>query len=112
MPDERATLTRCYPARQLQSHHMELKIEKLVYGGDGIARLPADEHGPGKTVFVPFSIDAEQVDATMVEQKPGFSRARIDRVLQPSPDRIEPGCPYFLHCGGCQYQHATYSHQL
>jgi tRNA/tmRNA/rRNA uracil-C5-methylase (TrmA/RlmC/RlmD family) len=33
---------------------VQLKIEKLVYGGDGLARLPADEHGPGKTVFVPF----------------------------------------------------------
>ena len=91
---------------------MQLKIEKLVYGGDGLARLPADEHGPGKTVFVPFSIDGETVKAEVVEQKPGFARARLEGVIEPSPDRIEPVCPYFLRCGGCQYQHANYARQL
>ena len=42
---------------------MKLKIEKLIYGGDGLARLPADEHGPGKTVFVPFVLESEGVEA-------------------------------------------------
>jgi 23S rRNA (uracil1939-C5)-methyltransferase len=91
---------------------MHLKIEKLVYGGDGLARLPGDERGPGKTVFVPFSIDGEQVEAELIEQKPGFARARLQRILEPSSDRIEPGCPYFLRCGGCHYQHANYARQL
>jgi len=91
---------------------MQLKIEKLVYGGDGLARLPADERGTGKTVFVPFSIDGEQIEARIVEQKPGFARARLEQVIEPSPDRTEPGCPYFLQCGGCQYQHVKYSRQL
>lgn len=91
---------------------MELKIEKLVYGGDGLARLPADEHGRGKSVFVPFSLDGEEVDAQIVEEKPGFARARIQRVVSASPDRVESGCPYFLRCGGCQYQHGSYEHQI
>jgi 23S rRNA (uracil1939-C5)-methyltransferase len=91
---------------------MQLKIEKLVYGGDGLGRLPGDEHGRGKTVFVPFSIDGEQVEAEIVEQRRGFARARLERVTQPSPDRVEPGCPYFLRCGGCQYQQANYVRQL
>jgi 23S rRNA (uracil1939-C5)-methyltransferase len=91
---------------------MELKVEKLVYGGDGLARLPADEHGTGKTVFVPFSIDGEEIEAQIVEQKPGFARARLERILQRSPDRVQPGCPYFSKCGGCQYQHANYARQL
>jgi 23S rRNA (uracil1939-C5)-methyltransferase len=91
---------------------MQLAIKKLVYGGDGLARLPADERGLGKTVFVPFSIDGEEVEAKLTEQKPGFSRARIERVVAPSPDRIAPRCPYFLRCGGCQYQHASYARQL
>lgn len=91
---------------------MQLTIEKLVYGGDGLARLPGDERGPGKTVFVPFSIDGERVEAEIVEQKPGFARARLARVLEPSPDRVEPGCPYFLRCGGCHYQQANYARQL
>lgn len=91
---------------------MELTIEKLIYGGDGLSRGPADERGQGKAVFVPFVLAGERVDATVVEQKPGFLRARADRILQPSPERIEPGCPYFLSCGGCHYQHAGYEHQL
>jgi len=89
-----------------------LTIEKLVYGGDGLARLHADEHGRGKTVFMPFVLEGEQVEASLVEQKPGFARARAENIVQGSEWRIEPRCPYFLRCGGCHYQHASYEHQL
>ncbi len=91
---------------------MQLHIEKLVYGGDGLARLPGDEHGQGKAVFVPFVIPGEKVEASPVETRPGFVRAKLDRVLTPSPERIEPGCPYFERCGGCHYQHIGYAAQL
>ncbi len=91
---------------------MRLIIEKLVYGGDGLARLPADEHGPGKAVFAPFVLAAEEIEASLLEQKPGFARARAEQILQPSPYRVPPPCPYFQHCGGCHYQHASYEHQL
>ena len=91
---------------------MELQIEKLVYGGDGLARLPADEKGRGKTVFLPFVIPGEQVDATVTQSRSGFSRARLEKVLTPSAERVEPGCPYFGRCGGCQYQHIDYAAQL
>ncbi len=91
---------------------MQIKIAKLVYGGDGLARLPADEHGPGKTLFVPFVLEGEQVEATLTEQKPGFARARVERIIEPSPERIEAACPYFQRCGGCHYQHANYKTQL
>ena len=95
---------------------MELIIEKLIYGGDGLAHLPAQERPPrdgkGKAVFVPFVLPGERVDATLRDEKPGFARARLNRVLQPAPERVEPGCPHFVQCGGCQYQHAPYEHQL
>ncbi len=91
---------------------MELHIEKLVYGGDGLARLPADARGRGKTVFLPFVIPGEQVDATVVESRSGFARARLDHVLTSSPDRVVAQCPYFGKCGGCQYQHIDYLAQL
>lgn len=91
---------------------MELTIDKLIYGGDGLARLPADEHGQGKTVFVPRVLEGEQVEAEIVEEKPGFARARLVQVLRPSAQRINPGCPYFSQCGGCHYQHTSYEHQL
>jgi 23S rRNA (uracil1939-C5)-methyltransferase len=91
---------------------LELTIEKLIYGGDGLAHLPADESGKGKAVFVPFVLPGERVDATLRDEKPGFARARLNRVLQPAAGRVEPGCPHFGQCGGCQYQHASYEQQL
>lgn len=91
---------------------MELKVEKLIYGGDGLARLPADEHGRGKTVFIPFVLENERVEAVLSEQKRGFARARVNQILESSPSRIQAGCPYFSSCGGCHYQHSTYEHQL
>ncbi len=91
---------------------MLLQIEKLVYGGDGLARLPADPNGPGKTAFVPFVIPGEQVEASPVETRPGFVRAKLDKILSASPQRIEPACPYFGRCGGCHYQHINYDAQL
>jgi 23S rRNA (uracil1939-C5)-methyltransferase len=91
---------------------LQLTIEKLVYGGDGLARLPADEHGPGKAVFVPFVLEGEKIEASLLEQKRGFARGQADTILQASPQRVEPLCPYFLRCGGCHYQHAGYEHQL
>ncbi len=91
---------------------MQLKIEKPVYGGDGLARLPADEKGPGKSVFVPFALEGELVEAELIEQKPGFARAKLESVVTPSSARVVAECPYFGHCGGCQYQHSSYEHQL
>ncbi len=91
---------------------MELQIEKLVYGGDGLTRLPADAKGRGKTVFLPFVIPGERVEASIVESRSGFARAHLDKVLTPSPDRVAPPCPYFGKCGGCQYQHIDYHAQL
>ena len=91
---------------------MQLTIEKLVYGGDGLARLPADEHGPGKAVFVPFVLEGDKIEASLVEQKRGFARGQAQTILQASSQRIEPHCPYFQRCGGCHYQHTSYEHQL
>jgi 23S rRNA (uracil1939-C5)-methyltransferase len=90
---------------------LELVIDKLVYGGDGMARLPADERGRGKTVFLPLVIQGERVDATLIQSRSGFARARLNKVLLASPERVEPPCPYFGRCGGCQYQHIDYPAQ-
>ncbi len=91
---------------------MRLNIEKLVYGGDGLARLPADDRGPGKAVFVPFVLPGESVEATLREEKPGFARAQLDGIVTASSRRVGPRCPYFQRCGGCHYQHTDYEHQL
>jgi 23S rRNA (uracil1939-C5)-methyltransferase len=91
---------------------LQLTIEKLVYGGDGLARLPADEQGRGKAAFLPFVLEGETVEASLLEQKRGFARGRAEKILRPSPLRISPKCPYFSACGGCHYQHTSYAHQL
>lgn len=96
---------------------MLLTIEKLIYGGEGLARLPADPvpdntERRGKAVFIPFVLPEEKVVATIAEQKPGFVRARAEKIVSPSSHRIPPPCPYFAQCGGCHYQHADYAYQL
>jgi 23S rRNA (uracil1939-C5)-methyltransferase len=89
-----------------------LNIEKLIYGGDGLARLPADDRGRGKAVFVPFVLAGEKIEAALTEEKPGFARAQAVAIVEPSVRRMAPPCAYFTRCGGCHYQHASYDHQL
>ena len=84
----------------------------MIYGGDGLAHLAADERGRGKAAFLPFVLTGEKVEATITQQKSGFARARAESILEPSPQRVAPACPYFTRCGGCHYQHSTYEHQL
>jgi len=89
---------------------VELTIDKLIYGGDGLARVASGERA--KAVFVPYVLPGERVQATIVEDKPGFSHAALDQVLAPSKLRNSPPCPYFSKCGGCHYQHIGYEDQL
>jgi 23S rRNA (uracil1939-C5)-methyltransferase len=86
---------------------VELTLDSIAHGGEAIGR-----HA-GKTVFVPYAIPGERVRAEIVEEKERWARARLLAVLTPSPDRIEPPCPYFGPdaCGGCQWQHIAYERQ-
>ncbi len=65
-----------------------------------------------KRCFFRSSFPASTVEVTVTESRSGFVRARLDRVLTASPDRVAPPCPYFGRCGGCQYQHIDYNAQL
>lgn len=85
---------------------VELLIDKLVQGGDGLATLD------GMKVFVPFSAPQERVRARIVTRKRDYAVAEIEEVLEPSPLRIAAPCPYFGMCGGCQLQHINYQGQL
>src|SRR6202451_4892594 len=82
---------------QLFMSPMDVTIEKLIYGGDGLA------HHHGSTVFFPFVLPAERVAVSPVEQKKKFVRARVDKLLAASPQRTTPPCPPFGVCGGCLY---------
>jgi 23S rRNA (uracil1939-C5)-methyltransferase len=89
-----------------------LTIEKLIYGGDGLARTRPDADGRSMAVFVPFVLPGEQIEAEIGQGKRGFARGTASEVIEVSPDRIEPRCPYFRRCGGCHYQHIPYQQQL
>ncbi len=91
---------------------MLLSIEKLIYGGDGLARTPTGADGRSMTVFVPFVLPGERVEAEIRQEKPGFARSSVTQLVEASPDRIEARCPYFRQCGGCHYQHISYGRQL
>lgn len=91
---------------------MQLTIEKMIYGGDGLARLPANQHGRGKAVFVPFVLPGERIEASARDDKRGFARGKMESLLAASGERVEARCPYFQRCGGCQYQHTNYENQL
>lgn len=84
----------------------QLTIEKLVYGGDGLARED------GRVVLVPFVLPGETIGAEVRRSKNDLLRGRATQILTPSAERMPPPCPYFLRCGGCQYQHARYEYQL
>jgi 23S rRNA (uracil1939-C5)-methyltransferase len=90
---------------------MKLRIEKSIYGGSGLARISEGELA-GKTVFVPLTLSGELVEAHIVDEKRSFINAEVDSILEASPHRITPSCPYFGSCGGCSYQHADHAHQV
>ncbi|GMO41781.1 MAG: RsmD family RNA methyltransferase [Treponemataceae bacterium] len=85
---------------------MIVTAEKITAGGDCIARLD------GKIVFIPDSLPGETLDIELVEQKHDYARAKIIRILEPSPRRIEPRCAFYGVCGGCNLQIADYEYQL
>lgn len=93
------------PAVSIGTTH-EITIEKLVYGGDGLARLG------GQTVFVPFAAPGDRARIRIVETGRNFARASIEELLTPAPMRRTPPCPHFGVCGGCQLQHLEYPAQL
>ncbi|MEP6818187.1 MAG: class I SAM-dependent RNA methyltransferase [bacterium] len=84
----------------------EVEIERLLPGGVGLA------HTEGLTLFVSLAApgDVLRVKVDRVQGTVGF--ASIIEILKPSPVRVEPPCPYFGRCGGCDFQQLTYEAQL
>jgi tRNA/tmRNA/rRNA uracil-C5-methylase (TrmA/RlmC/RlmD family) len=81
-------------------------IHDIAFGGEGVARIE------DFVIFVPFVALGETVEVELTEVKKRFGRAKLLRVITPSPDRVQPLCQYFGDCGGCQYQHIAYESQL
>ena len=90
------------------------RIEKLVYGGDGLARIG------GRVVFIPGTAAGEAVIARITQLKSGFARARLCEIIEPAPERIAPCCRVPDHPAGgaprlvpgCVYDHLNYAAEL
>jgi len=83
-----------------------LTIEKLVYGGEGLARLE------GRVVLIPYVAPGEVVRAEVERVKNDLFRGRVIEVVSAPPARVPAPCPYFGRCGGCHFQHLEYAVQL
>lgn len=94
-------------ARRLAAiEEVEVTVDKLVAGGDGLARWE------GIPLFVPRSAPGDRLRVRLVESRPDYGRAEIVEVLEPGPGRRRPPCPYFARCGGCDLQHLEDERQV
>lgn len=97
----------------LYAADMKLTIEKIIYGGQGIATIPAEAGSQGgMRAFVPFTLPQEVVEAELAEERRGYCVGKLLDVVQPSEFRTTPACPWFGICGGCQLQHSEYAYQV
>lgn len=85
----------------------ELSIEKLVQGGEGLARLP-----DGRVCFVRGGLPGERCRVELTAGKKDFARGRVVEVLEKSADRAQPKCPLYGKCGGCSLQHLDSAKQV
>jgi len=86
--------------------HLEVDVERILPGGVGLA------HADGKTVFVSLAAPGDRVRVTVDRRQGDVLFASIKEIVTPSPVRVEPPCPYFGRCGGCDFQQLTYEAQL
>lgn len=83
-----------------------IDIVGMGHSGEGVGRVG------GFTVFVPLALPGEQVEVKLLEVKRQYAKGKLLRIIQSSPGRVEPPCPIYERCGGCQLQHLTYEGQL
>jgi 23S rRNA (uracil1939-C5)-methyltransferase len=85
---------------------IEVKTTDIAHGGDAVARYE------GKVLFVPYALPGEELLVELIEEKSRYGRARLKEVVTASPQRVEPRCPHFGTCGGCDWQHIAHGTQL
>ena len=94
---------------------MEKLIENHIYTGTvegysseglGIVRLD------GAVVFVPRTVRGEEIDLRITKVMKTCAAGEIVKIKKPSPERMKPECPYFGRCGGCDFQHMSYTEEL
>ncbi len=85
---------------------LTLKIDQMAFGGEGLGTFK------GKKVFIPGGVAGDLVQIEVIENKRDYVRGKITQILEKSPQRSSPVCPYFFKCGGCQWQHIDYASQI
>ncbi|MCC9296357.1 23S rRNA (uracil(1939)-C(5))-methyltransferase RlmD [Clostridium sp. WLY-B-L2] len=83
-----------------------LKIDGMGYQGEGIGKIN------GFTVFVPGALPGEKVNIKVIKVNKSFAFGKLFHVIEPSSERVNPSCPIYKRCGGCQLQHMSYRAQL
>lgn len=83
-----------------------LELESLAHGGMALGKAA------GRVFFVPYGAPGDQVRVRTVEDHGSWAKAHIVDILRPSPHRVEPPCPYYPRCSGCQLQHIAYEKQV
>lgn len=84
-----------------------LKITDVAAEGNALARINGE-----KVVFIPFGAPGDIADVKIDRSKHSYCEGHIERLVEPSPIRVEPKCEHFTVCGGCRWQHLPYSYQL
>lgn len=85
---------------------IECTISDLAIGGRGLVKID------GMAVFVDQAVPRDRVSMRIYKRRKSYAEARVLELLEPSPYRVDPPCPYSGHCGGCKWQFLTYEKQL
>ena len=89
-----------------KNDYIDVVFEDLTHEGSGVAKVE------GYPIFVPFGLPGEKARIKVTKINKGYAFGRLMELLEQSPDRVEPLCPIYRQCGGCQLQHLTYEGQL
>ena len=89
-----------------ESAPVEVSLTGMAHRGPAVGRID------GQVVFAYYGIPGERVMVQLEQRRKKYLHAHVVEVLEPSPDRTDPHCPYYGSCGGCQWQHIDYAAQV